>query len=127
MSSGSPRDKFNAHLLHPWADLPNLGEDVTTSVIVRGEGIYIHDEEGQKLIDGPAGMWCMQTGYGRREIADAVSQQIMTLGYSTGFSVINSQEVELARRIANEAPGDLNRVFFTTGGGSLRSRNGRDE
>jgi adenosylmethionine-8-amino-7-oxononanoate aminotransferase len=96
--------------------LPNLGEDVTTSVIVRGEGIYIHDEEGQKLIDGPAGMWCMQTGYGRREIADAVSQQIMTLGYSTGFSVINSQEVELARRIANEAPGDLNRVFFTTGG-----------
>lgn len=116
MTDSHARDQFNAHLLHPWADLPELGEDKHTSVITRGEGIYIFDEEGQKLIDGPAGMWCMQTGYGRREIADAVSQQIMTLGYSTGFSVINEQEAELARRIASKTPGDLNRIFFTTGG-----------
>jgi len=58
----------------------------------------------------------MQTGYGRREIADAVSKQIMELGYSTAFSTINPREVELARRIAAETPGDLNRIFFTTGG-----------
>ena len=58
----------------------------------------------------------MQTGYGRQEIADAVSAQIMRLGYSTAFSVINPLEVELAARIAANTPGDLNRVYFTTGG-----------
>jgi putrescine aminotransferase len=112
----SHRRQFNRHSLHPWADLPALGEDETTPVIMRGEGIYITDEQGRRMIDGPAGMWCMQTGYGRREIADAVSEQIMRLGYSTAFSTINPREVELAARIAAETPGDLNRIFFTTGG-----------
>lgn len=112
----SYREQFNRHLLHPWADLPALGEDDSTPVIVRGEGIYIYDESGHRMIDGPAGMWCMQTGYGRREIADAVSEQIMSLGYSTAFSVINPREAELAARIAAQTPGDLNRVFFSTGG-----------
>ena len=116
MPLNTTREQFNAHVLHPWADLPNLGEDQRTSFIVRGEGIYIYDDEGHKLIDGPAGMWCMQTGYGRQEIADAVSRQIMTLGYSSAFSVMNEREAELARRIAGATPGDLNRVFFTTGG-----------
>ena len=107
---------FNRHSLHPWADLPALGDDESTPVIVSGEGIYITDDQGRKMIDGPAGMWCMQTGYGRQEIADAVSAQIMQLGYATAFSTINPREVELARRIAGETPGDLNRIFFTTGG-----------
>ena len=112
----SERDTFNRHLLHPWAYLPALGDDDSTPVIVRGEGVYIYDEDGNRLLDGPGGMWCMQTGYGRREIADAVSEQIMQLGYSTGFFVINPVETELAQRIAAKTPGDLNRVFFTTGG-----------
>jgi putrescine aminotransferase len=110
------RQQFNRYSLHPWADLPALGEDESTPVIMRGEGIYITDEQGRRMIDGPAGMWCMQTGYGRREIAEAVAGQIMELGYSTAFSTINPREIELARRIAAETPGDLNRVFFTTGG-----------
>lgn len=112
----SIRDQFNKHSLHPWADLPALGEDASTPIIVRGEGVYIYDESGHRMLDGPAGMWCMQTGYGRQEIADAVSAQIMRLGYSTAFSVINPLEVELAARIAANTPGDLNRVYFTTGG-----------
>ena len=112
----SNRRKFNRHSLHPWADLPALGEDESTPVIVRGEGVYITDDQGRRMIDGPAGMWCMQTGYGRREIADAVAEQIMRLGYATAFSTINPREVELAQRIAAETPGDLNRVYFTTGG-----------
>lgn len=112
----SNRRQFNRHSLHPWADLPALGEDESTPVIVRGEGVYITDEQGRRMIDGPAGMWCMQTGYGRREIADAVAEQIMRLGYATAFSTINPREVELAQRIAAETPGDLNRVYFTTGG-----------
>jgi putrescine aminotransferase len=110
------REQFNRHLLHPWGDLPNLGEDESTTLIVRGEGAYVYDEHGHRLLDGPAGMWCMQTGYGRREIADAVSAQIMQLGYATAFTVIHPKEVELAARIAAHTPGDLNRIFFTTGG-----------
>jgi adenosylmethionine-8-amino-7-oxononanoate aminotransferase len=110
------RDKYNRHLLHPWGDLSALGEDDASSVIVKGEGVYIYDAEGNRLLDGPAGMWCMQTGYGRREIADAVAEQIMTLSYATSFTVINNREVELAERIAAKTPGDLNRIYFTTGG-----------
>lgn len=110
------RDTFNQYALHPWANLPALGEDDSTPIIVRGEGVYIYDESGHRMIDGPGGMWCMQTGYGRKEIADAVSAQIMELGYATAFSTINPPELELARRIAQETPGDLNRVYFTTGG-----------
>jgi putrescine---pyruvate transaminase len=110
------RDDFNRSLLHPWANLPALGEDESTPVITAAEGIYIFDDQGRRMIDGPAGMWCMQTGYGRQEIADAVSEQIMGLGYASSFNVINPVEVELAQRIAAKTPGDLNRVFFTTGG-----------
>ena len=110
------RDVFNRHLLHPWADLPALGEDESTPIIERAEGIYIFDDRGRKMIDGPAGMWCMQTGYGRKEIADVVAGQIMQLGYASAFNVINQPELELAERIAAKTPGDLNRIFFTTGG-----------
>ena len=116
MKTNSYRDRYNKHLLHPWGDLSTLGEDDSSSVIVRGEGAYIFDAEGNKLLDGPAGMWCMQAGYGRREIADAVAEQMMTLSYATAFSVINNREVELAQRIAAQTPGDLNRIYFTTGG-----------
>ncbi|MBT4210777.1 MAG: aminotransferase class III-fold pyridoxal phosphate-dependent enzyme, partial [Porticoccaceae bacterium] len=116
MKSEGYRDKYNQHLLHPWGDLSTLGDDDSSSVIVKGEGVYIYDAEGNRLLDGPAGMWCMQTGYGRREIADAVSEQIMTLSYATSFTVINNREVELAERIAAKTPGDLNRIYFTTGG-----------
>ena len=116
MKTEGYRDKYNQHLLHPWGDLGTLGEDDQSSVITRGEGIYIYDAEGNRLLDGPAGMWCMQTGYGRQEIADAVSNQIMDLSYATSFTVINNREVELAERIAKETPGDLNRIYFTTGG-----------
>ena len=116
MKSDSYRDKYNQHLLHPWGDLSALGEDDSSSVIVRGEGAYIFDAEGNRLLDGPAGMWCMQAGYGRREIADAVAEQMMTLSYATTFSLINNREVELAQRIAAQTPGDLNRIYFTTCG-----------
>jgi len=116
VKSDSYRDKYNQHLLHPWGDLSALGEDDSSSVIVRGEGAYIFDAEGNRLLDGPAGMWCMQAGYGRREIADAVAEQMMTLSYATTFSLINNREVELAQRIAAQTPGDLNRIYFTTGG-----------
>lgn len=112
----SIRESYNKVSLHPWADLSALGEDEETPIVIRGDGVYIYDEQGRKMIDGPAGMWCMQTGYGRQEIADAVSSQIMTLGFASAFNVVNEREVELAQRIADKTPGDLNRIYFTTGG-----------
>ena len=102
--------------MHPWGDLSELGNDESSSVIVKGKGIHIFDSDGNKMIDGPAGMWCMQTGYGRKEIADAVSKQILSLSYATSFTLINDKETELAKRISEQTPGDLNRIYFTTGG-----------
>ncbi|MDG1986900.1 MAG: aminotransferase [Halieaceae bacterium] len=112
----SSRIKFNRHLLHPWADLPSLGEDEGTPLITRGEGVYVYDDQGRKFLDGPGGMWCMQVGYGRKEIADAISTQALDLSYASAFSVMHPKEIELATRIAEVTPGDLNRIFFTTGG-----------
>lgn len=116
MGDNRQRAGFNRHLLHPWAELGNLGHDNNTTIISHGQGSYVYDAEGNKLLDGPGGMWCMQTGYGRQEIADAVSKQIMELGYSTAFSHTHRKEVELAARIAAQTPGDLDRIYFTTGG-----------
>ena len=116
MKTKQHREIYNKNLLHPWGDLSELGHDDSSSVIVRGDGIYIFDSDGNRMIDGPAGMWCMQTGYGRREIADAVSQQMLNLSYATSFTLINNKETELAKRISENTPGDLNRIYFTTGG-----------
>ncbi len=116
MKTKQHREIYNKNLLHPWGDLSELGHDDSSSVIVRGDGIYIFDSDGNRMIDGPAGMWCMQTGYGRREIADAVSQQMLSLSYATSFTLINNKETELAKRISENTPGDLNRIYFTTGG-----------
>ena len=116
MKTKQHREIYNKNLLHPWGDLSELGHDDSSSVIVKGDGIYIFDSDGNRMIDGPAGMWCMQTGYGRREIADAVSQQMLNLSYATSFTLINNKETELAKRISENTPGDLNRIYFTTGG-----------
>lgn len=110
------REKFNQHLMHPWANLPALGKDDSTPQICRAEGVYLYDDNDHQLLDGPGGMWCMQVGYGRREIAEAVSSQIMELGFASTFSVFHPRETELAHKIASVTPGDLNRIFFTTGG-----------
>jgi adenosylmethionine-8-amino-7-oxononanoate aminotransferase len=78
---------INQHLLHPWGDLSALGKDDWSSIVVRGEGVYVYDAEGNRLLDGPAGMWCMQTGYGRSEIADAVVETDNEFGLFHGVYV----------------------------------------
>ncbi|MEM7168557.1 MAG: aminotransferase [Pseudomonadota bacterium] len=108
-------DLAKEHLIQPWEPLDNLGAE-TRLVIDHAEGIYLVDTEGRKLIDGPGGMWCVQLGYGRREIADAMAEQAMTLAYNTPWYTTSGPAAELAARIADLTPGDLNRVFFTTGG-----------
>lgn len=116
----SPRDReiekmAKAHLLSPSEDMSTLG-DVSRPTLLRGDGIYVYDEGGHKLIDGPAGMWCTQIGYGRTEIADAISRQVLALCYNSPWYTTNSPATALAGRIAKYTPGDLNRIFFTTGG-----------
>lgn len=104
-----------AHLLMPAEEMAKLGE-ASRPVLTSGEGIYVVDAHGNKLIDGPAGMWCTQIGYGRREIADAIAQQALTLSYNSPWYTVNGPSAQLAQRIAALTPGDLNHVFFTGGG-----------
>ncbi|MBT9387071.1 aminotransferase class III-fold pyridoxal phosphate-dependent enzyme, partial [Pseudooceanicola sp. CBS1P-1] len=103
------------HLLDPAASLKTLGQKALPR-LDRAEGIYVVDENGHRLIDGPAGMWCTQVGYNRREIADAMAGQAMNLSYTSPWYMGNSPAIRLAETIARLTPGDLNRVFFTTGG-----------
>ena len=103
------------HFIHPWDDMNEVGR-FTRTVISRGEGIYVYDSDGNRLIDAPAGMWCVNIGHGRQEMADAVSEQILTLCYNSPWSLTSSPAAKLAEKLAELSPGDLNHVFFTTGG-----------
>jgi len=84
--------------------------------IEASNGVYVTNDAGEKLIDGPAGMWCVQVGYGRHEIADAMADQARKLAYFSPFNNTSSITTLFAREVAKRAPGDLNHVFFTTGG-----------
>ena len=103
------------HNLHPYEKMSQWGEN-KRYMITHGEGVYLYTDKGKKMIDGPGGMWCTQIGYGVREMADAVHAQMMDLSYSSPWSSANSPSARLAKKIAELAPGDLNTVFFTTGG-----------
>mgnify|MGYP001583341872 CR=1 FL=1 len=106
---------MDRHFLHPWEDVTSIGQEART-VISRAEGIYITDSDGNRMIDGPGGMWCVNVGHGREEIVEAVAAQMRDLTYFSPWSVTATPAVVLAERLASLAPGDLNNVFFTTGG-----------
>lgn len=86
-------------------------------VIVRGEGHHIWDAEGRQYIDGLAGLFVVNAGHGRRRLAEAAAKQAEQLAFFPLWSYAHPAAIELADRLADEAPGDLNRVFFSTGGG----------
>jgi adenosylmethionine-8-amino-7-oxononanoate aminotransferase len=86
-------------------------------VIVRGDGAYIYDDKGKRYLDGLAGLFVVQAGHGRTELAEVAAKQASELAFFPLWSYAHPKAVELAERLANYAPGDLNRVFFTTGGG----------
>ena len=85
-------------------------------IIVRGEGCYVYDEHGKRYLDGLAALFCVNIGHGRADVAQAGADQAKELGFYTNWSYAHPQAIELAARIAELAPGDLNRVFFTSGG-----------
>ena len=85
--------------------------------IVRGDGVHIWDANGNKYIDGLAGLFVVQAGHGRTELAEAAAKQAAELAFFPLWSYAHPGAIDLAERVAGYAPGDLNRVFFTTGGG----------
>jgi adenosylmethionine-8-amino-7-oxononanoate aminotransferase len=111
MLSASARD-------HLWMHFTRLSayNESPVPVIVRGDGAYIYDANGRRYLDGLAGLFVVQTGHGRQELAEAAAKQAGELAYFPIWSYAHPKAVELAERLATLAPGDLNRVFFTTGG-----------
>jgi adenosylmethionine-8-amino-7-oxononanoate aminotransferase len=85
--------------------------------IVRGDGAYIYDVDGKRYLDGLAGLFVVQAGHGRTELAQAAFKQASELAFFPIWSYAHPPAIELADRLADHAPGDLNKVFFTTGGG----------
>lgn len=105
------------HLLQPWPVAGSIGAEAR-GLIGEGDGIYVVDGEGRRLIDGPAGMWCTNVGHRNQELAGVMYGQAMALSYNTPWYTMNEPSAALAARIAAHAPGDLDHVFFTTGGSS---------
>ena len=119
----------SAHFLHPFTDHGDLSTR-GARVITRGEGIYIWDSEGNKILDAMSGLWCVNVGYGRKELADAAYQQMMTLPfYNSFFQTTNVPAVNLAARLAELAPKVGGRafehVFYSSSGSESNDSNVR--
>ncbi|MEM7284054.1 MAG: aminotransferase [Pseudomonadota bacterium] len=107
--------QMDNQFVHPWEMVETIGTQKRT-VIDGSDGIYLYDTDGNKLLDAPAGMWCVNVGHRRKEMADAIADQIMQVSYASPWSLTNTKAAELADRLSELSPGDLNHVFFTTGG-----------
>jgi putrescine aminotransferase len=104
------------HHLHPFTIHDELHAQ-GTHIVSRGEGVYLHDSDGRRLLDGLAGLWCVNVGYGRREIADAIHRQVMELSfYPSFFNNTTEPAIRLAERLAQLAPGRLTHTAFSNSG-----------
>ncbi len=103
---------------HLWMHFTRMSayERQEVPIIVRGEGCYVYDEHGRRYLDGLSALFCVNIGHGRADVAQAGADQARELGFFTNWSYAHPRSIELAARIADLAPGDLNRVFFTSGG-----------
>jgi putrescine aminotransferase len=114
-----------AHYMHPFTDHKALREK-GVRVMVRGEGIYLWDSDGNKILDGMSGLWCVAAGYGRTSISQAVYRQMEILPfYNSFFNTTNIPAVELAAKLAQIAPPGFSRVFFTGSGSEANDTNVR--
>ncbi len=108
--------KDHDHFLHPWTHFDSFKKDGSL-IITEGEGVYIKDINGKRYLDGLGGMWCVNVGYGRNEMAEAMAEQARLLPYSNAFvDMGNAPAAELAANIARIAPAGLNHVAFSTSG-----------
>jgi adenosylmethionine-8-amino-7-oxononanoate aminotransferase len=103
---------------HLWMSFTRLSayDDHEIPLIVRGEGCYVYDEHGKRYLDGLSALFCVNIGHGRADVVQAGADQAKELGFFTNWSYAHPPAIRLAARLAELAPGDLNRVFFTSGG-----------
>ena len=102
--------------MHPFTDHAALGRK-GTRVIVRAEGVYLYDSDGRQILDGMSGLWCVNLGYGRRELAQAAYEQLLELPYyNSFFQVAHPPAIELARLLVEVTPPQFKHVFFTGSG-----------
>jgi adenosylmethionine-8-amino-7-oxononanoate aminotransferase len=103
---------------HLWMHFTRMSayEDQEIPIIVRGDGCYVYDEHGNRYLDGLSALFCVNLGHGRHDLVQAGVEQARDLGFFTNWSYAHPPAIELATKIASLAPGDLNRVFFTSGG-----------
>lgn len=119
----------SAHFIHPFTDHGDLATR-GSRVITRADNIYVWDSEGHKILDGMSGLWCVNAGYGRKELADAAYQQMMTLPfYNSFFQTTNVPAVQLATKLAALAPKvggrSFEHVFFSSSGSESNDTNVR--
>jgi adenosylmethionine-8-amino-7-oxononanoate aminotransferase len=104
-----------AHLIHP---LYHPLAQKNAIILERGEGVWLFDVNGNRYIDGLSSLWNVNAGHGRRELAEAAAEQMSRLAFNNSYTgYANPPSIQLAKRIVDLAPGDLNAVFFTSGGG----------
>jgi putrescine aminotransferase len=104
------------HFLHPFTDFKALATK-GTRVIVRADGVYLYDSDGHRILDAMAGLWCVNVGYGRSELADVARAQMLELPYyNSFFQTAHPPAIELSRKLVEITPPQFNHVFFTGSG-----------
>ncbi|MFW2589023.1 aspartate aminotransferase family protein [Sagittula sp. SSi028] len=112
-----------AHHMHPFTHGAELGGK-GARIITRADGCWLNDSEGNRILDAMAGLWCVNIGYGRPELAEAAARQMRELPfYNTFFQTSHVPAINLAARLAELAPGDLNHVFFANSGSEANDTN----
>ncbi|MEL6619155.1 MAG: aminotransferase class III-fold pyridoxal phosphate-dependent enzyme, partial [Pseudomonadota bacterium] len=112
-----------AHHMHPFTAQGELAQK-GARVITRADGVWLYDSDGNEILDAMAGLWCVNIGYGRGELADVAARQMRELPYyNTFFQTTHVPAIALAQKLAELAPGDLNHVFFAGSGSEANDTN----
>ena len=110
------QDIDGQHHIHPFTDHKALMEK-GTRIITRADGVYLWDSDGNKILDGMAGLWCVNVGYGRQELVDAATNQMQELPYYNNFfQTTHPPAIELSKALVDISPSQFNHVFFTNSG-----------
>ena len=108
--------KDHDHVIHPWTDFAHWDEK-GSEIMAEADGIHVYDSRGNKFIDGIGGLWCVNIGYGREEMAEAIAEQVRAIPYYSPFHHLSTPPAGLlGAKLAELTPGDLDHMFFGTGG-----------